>query len=154
VQTTAKALLAAMASAAVIHGACAADMPLKAPVAPVLFSWTGCYAGVNGGRDYRRDRVHLEPTGNYGNRAIIEPPNNIGSGDPPTLPFLTHDYSQSGSGGTVGGTLGCQQQQGSWVLGIEGDLNWANAKTTVDAAYAPFPDRTNPAFPSRPTPST
>jgi outer membrane immunogenic protein len=44
-------LCAALSSAALTAAAqtaAAADMPVKAPAAPV-YNWTGCYAGINGG---------------------------------------------------------------------------------------------------------
>ncbi len=45
-----KFLLGSVALAAVIAGpAMAADMPLKAPPPPPVFSWTGCYVGIEGG---------------------------------------------------------------------------------------------------------
>jgi outer membrane immunogenic protein len=115
---------------------------------PVLFSWTGCYAGVNGGWDFRRDRFQLRPSGNYANPLVVtQPPNLAGTGDfPANLAFLTTNYSQSGSGATVGGTFGCQEQRGSWVYGLEGDVNWSNARTTVDAAIAQSLDQGNLGF--------
>ena len=43
-------ILGSIALAMVIAGpAMAADMPLKAPPPPAVFSWTGCYAGIEGG---------------------------------------------------------------------------------------------------------
>lgn len=54
-----KLLLGSMALAAMIAGpATAADMPVKAPVykapPPALYSWTGCYLGVNAGYAWNR----------------------------------------------------------------------------------------------------
>jgi outer membrane immunogenic protein len=80
----------------------AADLPrpnYKAPayVAPAAPSWTGFYVGFNGG---------------YG----------FGSSDWDTTPSLSIDVS----GGTAGVTLGYNYQTGTWVWGIEGDVNWAD----------------------------
>jgi outer membrane immunogenic protein len=86
----------------------AADLPAKAyvpaPVVAQVYNWTGFYVGVNGG---------------YG----------WGTQDPLTLFSDRFDRSSfSTSGGMFGGTIGAQIQQGYVVLGIEGDLDWANIK--------------------------
>jgi outer membrane immunogenic protein len=86
----------------------AADLPTKtyapAPVVAQVYNWTGFYVGVNGG---------------YG----------WGTQDPLTLFSNRFDRtSSSNNGGLFGGTIGAQIQQGYVVLGIEGDLDWANIK--------------------------
>jgi len=87
----------------------AADLAVKAGPAPVVaqvYNWTGFYVGVNGG---------------YG----------WGTQDPLTLFSNRFDRSSFNiSGGMFGGTIGAQIQQGYVVLGIEGDLDWANIKGT------------------------
>ncbi len=37
------------------------------------------------------------------------------------------------SGGLVGGTIGYNWQFGTWVLGLEGDIDWANIKGSTNA---------------------
>jgi outer membrane immunogenic protein len=86
----------------------AADLPTKAyapaPVVAQVYNWTGFYVGVNGG---------------YG----------WGTQDPLTLFSNRFDRTSSNNnGGMFGGTIGAQIQQGYVVLGIEGDLDWANIK--------------------------
>src|SRR3954468_5487760 len=86
----------------------AADLPTKAyvsaPVAAQVYNWTGFYVGVNGG---------------YG----------WGAQDPLTLFSNRFDRTSFNiNGGMLGGTIGAQIQQGYVVLGIEGDLDWANIK--------------------------
>src|SRR5262249_10461924 len=45
----------ALSAAGLVNVASAADMPLKAPaVAPVIYNWTGCYIGANGGFKWGR----------------------------------------------------------------------------------------------------
>jgi outer membrane immunogenic protein len=86
----------------------AADLPTKTyappPVVAQVYNWTGLYVGVNGG---------------YG----------WGSQDP-LAPFSNNfdRTSFSTSGGMIGGTIGAQIQQGYVVVGVEGDLDWANVK--------------------------
>ncbi|MET4387392.1 outer membrane immunogenic protein [Bradyrhizobium sp. F1.4.3] len=88
--------------------ASAADLAVQAyksvPVAAQVYNWTGLYVGVNGG---------------YG----------WGTQDPLTLVSNRFDRTSfSLSGGMFGGTMGAQIQQGYVVLGLEGDLDWANVK--------------------------
>jgi len=88
----------------------AADLPARAyapvPVAAQIYNWTGFYVGVNGG---------------YG----------WGVQDPITLFSNRFDRTSFNvNGGMFGGTMGAQIQQGYVVLGIEGDLDWANIKGT------------------------
>ena len=87
-------------------GAFAADLPVQAykspPVVAQVYNWTGLYVGVNGG---------------YG----------WGTQDPLTLFSNAFDRTAFNiNGGMFGGTVGAQIQQGYVVLGLEGDLDWAN----------------------------
>jgi outer membrane immunogenic protein len=41
------------------------------------------------------------------------------------------------SGGLVGGTLGYNWQLGTWVVGLEGDLDWADIQGTVTTGACP-----------------
>jgi outer membrane immunogenic protein len=88
--------------------ASAADLstaPVKAPaVAAAVYNWTGVYVGANGGWSWGTQ----DPLVLFGNRFDRS--------------------SMSMSGGMVGGTVGAQIQQGYVVLGVEGDLDWANIK--------------------------
>jgi outer membrane immunogenic protein len=93
--------------ATTIVSANAADVPMKAAPAPVvaqLYNWTGLYVGVNGGWGWGQQ----DPLAPFSNR------------------FDRTSFNTSG--GMVGGTFGAQIQQGYVVLGIEGDLDWANVK--------------------------
>jgi outer membrane immunogenic protein len=86
----------------------AADLPVKAyapaPVTAQVYNWTGFYIGVNGG-------------GGWGQQDPLTPLSNR---------FDRTSFDTSG--GMVGGTVGAQIQQGYVVLGLEGDLDWANIK--------------------------
>ena len=98
----------------------AADLAVKAPPAPVpaaVYNWTGLYIGVNGGWGWgRQDPLNL--ISNRFDRASFDI-----------------------NGGMVGGTFGAQIQQGYVVLGLEGDLDWAdisgNRITTPTIAGVP-----------------
>ena len=88
----------------------AADLAVKSPrpapmPAPAIFNWTGCYIGVEGG-------------GNWGRSEQISR-SGITAGLPITGGFDL-------SGGLAGGTVGCNYQIGSFVIGIENDYSWTN----------------------------
>jgi outer membrane immunogenic protein len=100
-------LLAAVAVAAAVTGAKAADMPAKAPVykAPVAqlaapYNWTGFYVGVNGGYGWGKTTGNFFPSG-LGNFDI--------------------------DGGLFGAQLGFNYQlSNNFVIGVEADWDWAN----------------------------
>jgi outer membrane immunogenic protein len=86
----------------------AADFPAyKAPLAPVLYSWTGCYIGGEGGGAWGTSS-HTAASGRNAGQTIT---GNFGT-----------------TGGIAGGTIGCNYQVGSWVVGAEEDMSWINTK--------------------------
>ncbi len=95
----------------------AADLPVKArSMAPApAWSWTGFYVGVNAG---------------FG-------------GDETRYPFtaaaVAGDARLTSSGGLAGGQVGYNWQWvPGWVVGVEGDIDWANIESKVSvAANAP-----------------
>ena len=99
-------LLAMGAVFAGLSSARAADVarPVPAPpapqAAPVPFTWSGFYLGLNGGYGWGRS--------NWSDPA-----------DPTLRSFGL-------SGGLVGGQLGYNWQTGPFVLGLESDLDWTN----------------------------
>src|SRR5262249_9041631 len=84
--------------------ALAADLPIrKAPPPPpvYVFNWTGCYLGGNLGGLW----VNKEITGPFGG-----------------------SLSADGSSWAAGVQGGCNYQfAGGWVIGVQGDYDWANA---------------------------
>src|SRR5687767_13908614 len=117
-------LLAATAlTTAGLSAASAADLPVRAAppiIAPVpIFTWTGFYAGVNAGwgwRDSNRQSVILE------------------GAVPGTLFF-----PDNGDGGFTGsGQIGYTYQIGSFVIGLETDIQWADTDQGEDAAFIPL----------------
>jgi outer membrane immunogenic protein len=105
------ALLATLAGGS----AFAADLPaapyVKAPPPPPIFSWTGCYLGIEGGGS--RGQSQHTAVG----------PANAG------LPI---NNSFNVDGGLFGGTVGCNYQISNVVAGIENDLSWTNASGTTN----------------------
>ncbi len=75
----------------------------KAPayVAPLAASWSGFYVGINGGYGWG--------TSDWDHPAVSPKP----------------------AGALAGGTIGYNFQTGTWVWGIEGDLDWSGMKDSV-----------------------
>ncbi len=95
--------------------AMAADMPLKAPMAPPPPpSWTGFYIGVNGGASWATAANAVNLGG-------------LGIGGTGTLPL----YSQGLNGFLAGGQIGYNYQAGNFLVGVEGDGDWSNIKGTT-----------------------
>jgi outer membrane immunogenic protein len=116
-------LAAASVGVGLAQSASAADLsvaPLyKAPPPPPAFSWTGFYAGLNGGGGWGQTSHTTDPTA--------------------VLSFATGDFNTSG--GLAGGTFGYNYQTGAWVIGAETDLDWADIKgtTTFNTTIAGVP---------------
>jgi outer membrane immunogenic protein len=96
--------LAGLLATVLVGPSFGADIPRKAPLysAPPPFSWSGFYVGINGG---------------YGWGKSI-----WGSA-------LTVDNLQP-KGWLAGGTLGYNLQTGSWVWGLEGDIDFSTMDAT------------------------
>lgn len=103
-------MASALAASAAV-AAHAADLPVKAPIAPSAYSWAGSYAGIAGGYG-------------WGHSSQTDP----GIPQPPTDILVDADGHYSVRGGLVGGTLGYNWQRGPWVVGWEGDSSWADIK--------------------------
>jgi len=110
-------LLAAAAVLFSAGAASAADMPLKAPIAPPVFSWTGFYAGVDGGFAWGKS------SGTATNNLFTP-----GSG--PVYNFSTN--------GPIFGTFGGYKRQfGMFVGGIEYDWQFG---ANVTGSSGPVPN--------------
>lgn len=84
----------------------AADMPRKAPgEVPVASLWTGCYVGAVGG-------------------ALLGSSEHVSANPATSGLSITPRFNQSG--GSVGGTIGCNYDVHSWIFGVENDLSWTN----------------------------
>jgi len=115
-----KILLAGVALAALSSAASAADLPSRVAPAPMiaavpLFTWTGFYVGVNAGYGW-----------NSGNSSYIDPAFGYGS-------------SSGDDGGFIGGgQVGYNYQIGSFVLGVEADLQYADVGNKSSGYYAGY----------------
>jgi outer membrane immunogenic protein len=115
-----KLLIVSAALAALIGSpALAADMPVKAPPAPVVApaSWTGFYIGVQGGGGW-----------DHASQSYI---------DTSTV-FSSVPMGANGSGGLGGVLIGYNWQVNpNWVLGLEADWDWASIKAGTTAGNVP-----------------
>ena len=111
-----KSSVAAAAFAVASLSVQAADMPRKAPLMPaeLPLNWGGCYAGADIGYAWGRDR-DTETVLATGVLSPFSPTDTVPANGP-----------------KAGGYLGCNWQWASaYVIGVEGDLDWANARGTV-----------------------
>jgi outer membrane immunogenic protein len=115
------ALLAAAVGLGATQLASAADLPVKAPPrapAIVAYGWSGCYIGAQVGYAWVRDK-DTETVTATGAPSAFSP---VDSADP--------------SGFKAGGMLGCNWQwSGPFVVGLEGDGEWAD----IDGGAVTFP---------------
>src|ERR1700720_912113 len=118
-------LAAAVLTASLSGPASAADLarPRAHAVygpAVAFYTWTGCYVGGNGGGFWAR-RDWSDPVfgrGDFGN--------------------------QTASGGLGGVQAGCNYQVAHWVLGVQGDWDWASAtNSNANTVFPLFTDQSN-----------
>lgn len=116
-------------------GAFAADLaPRPYTKAPVMvdpgYNWTGFYAGLDGGYSWGRANTTIAPF----------------AGIFPVTAFAP--FHQDVNGGLAGGQIGYNWQlDRTWVLGLEGDIQWTGERsstslTTVGPRYGAFSDGT------------
>jgi outer membrane immunogenic protein len=103
----------ALATSAIAADLPARPMPVKAApyMAPVIFSWTGCYVGVEGGGNWGRSSQTATTT------------------PAPGAP-ITGNFNLSG--GIAGGTIGCNYQVSNVVFGIENDYSWTDKRGSTN----------------------
>jgi outer membrane immunogenic protein len=99
-------------------GARAADMRLKArpPLPMPIFNWTGCYIGGSTGGARTQNS----------NTTVTFVDGGSGAGPAAAAGALPTSFSNSASGWTGGGQLGCNYQTSNWVFGIETDISGMN----------------------------
>ena len=120
-----KILLSTVALAGLTAGAMAADLPSRrmapAPyVAVPVFTWTGFYVGVNAGYGFSDSNN----SNSFGSGLSA-----VGPTVTPVVPAIGvfGDSSRNNRDGFVGGgQLGYNYQIGSFVIGIEGDIQYTD----------------------------
>ena len=113
--------------------AATADLPLKVPEAPA-YQWSGCYVGLNlgGGASGTNFTSTVDPGTHF---LGVDPAVVAGSGG----------GGANADGLLAGGQAGCNWQNGTLVLGLEGDFdyfhsnpNFSNNTNTLSNGVTPF----------------
>jgi outer membrane immunogenic protein len=103
--------------------AMAADMPVKAPPPEVVWSWTGPYAGIEGGAGWGRE-------------SWLD--NDTLTGCPPCFAANFRP-----DGGIFGGHIGWRYQfNNNIVIGVEAMGSWADLNDTISTGNTAFPGET------------
>jgi outer membrane immunogenic protein len=129
---------AAFASLLVATSASAADLPVytKAPAVAAIYDWTGFYIGTNLGYSFGRGATDGNITGTQ-NVSVFRGTNQT-TPDPSRPPVNTVLAAVPLSGradvnGFIGGgQLGYNWQRGTWLFGLEGDIQLSNERGSGD----------------------
>jgi outer membrane immunogenic protein len=128
-------LASVMVTATMMTQAGAADMAVKAPrAAPIQYSdWSGFYVGIEGGYGWGRNRYDDGIAGLGSAFQGSDVARLLGTGTGViTSAFTGPSISTANNNGFLaGGFFGAQKQYGSWVFGIEGDIDAANLKAST-----------------------
>ena len=119
------AVIAVISTVALTQIAVAADIPVKAPIAPVTapYNWTGFYAGANVGYSWGRSNNDWDIFAR-----------DLGGGGPLCAPAPGFAFCATGSdsnklNGAIGGLqAGYNWQRGNYLIGIETDIQVSGQK--------------------------
>jgi outer membrane immunogenic protein len=100
-----KLLLGSVALIVMSAPVLAADMPVKVKPLPPVWSWTGCYVGLNVGYTWARFRK-----------------SEVREFDAGGAVFVYNDFSFDDDGASGGVQIGCNWQNGVIVWGVEADI--------------------------------
>ncbi len=125
---------AAVASLFVAAGASAADLPIyrKAPPVAVVYDWTGFYLGTNVGYSWGRGTTDGNVNGTQNVSVFRTAGPTLVSSTTTALAALPLTGSADVNGFIGGGQLGYNWQRGSWLFGLEGDIQFSNERGSGD----------------------
>jgi outer membrane immunogenic protein len=118
---------AAFASLLTATNASAADLPAytKAPVVAVVYDWTGLYIGTNLGYSWGRGSTDGNVTGTRTVTSQVAPTT--------VTPLSGLLSGRADVNGFIGGAqLGYNWQRGTWLFGLEGDIQFSNERGSGD----------------------
>jgi len=126
---------AAFASLLAATGAFAADLPVysKAPAVAAVYDWTGFYIGTNLGYSWGRGSTDGSVTGTRTVAVLVAPPVTTALAP---LPLVGR---ADVNGFIGGGQLGYNWQRGSWLLGLEGDIQFSSERGSGDVCATACP---------------
>ena len=110
----------------------AADMPVKAPVAPPPApTWTGWYIGINGGGGWGSVKPNASDVG----------PDSFfaGANVPAVAAGASRGFHESG--GLAGGQVGYlyQAAPGQAIVGLDVAFDWSGLKGSANSGFTPYP---------------
>ena len=128
-----RSILSASVGAMALTGAAlAADLPSRGPPPvflppPLVYSWTGLYAGINAGYHWGGSSTQFTGTDTdvFGLGSLLS------AGLIPTV------GANGASGFIGGGQIGYNYQINSFVLGLEVDVDGATGRKNLDTAFGP-----------------
>jgi outer membrane immunogenic protein len=118
---------AAFASLLAATNALAADLPVysKAPAVAAVYDWTGFYIGTNLGYSWGRATTDGNVTGT---RTVV-----LNVIPPVVTPLAAPLSGRADVNGFIGGgQLGYNWQRGTWLFGLEGDIQFSNERGSGD----------------------
>jgi len=121
-------ILGALLGSLAFFPALAADMPVKArPLAPVVYNWSGIYAGANVGVawDHLRAVDQTAPSGGFFTDLV---------------PAGTEGFDLNKAGVAGGLQLGAQTQWSGFVFGLEATYSLMDLNKTITSPYFPASD--------------
>jgi outer membrane immunogenic protein len=123
------AALVAVGVGGLSNAAFSADMPSKAPIAPVAYSWTGFYLGVQAGYGWDKGSVTHSPVDPFFTDFFTPP---FSDGEIPASNSLS---SKGFLGGIEGGY---NHQYGQAVIGLEADFSYSGIRGSTTSTSPQF----------------
>jgi outer membrane immunogenic protein len=128
------AAIASLLSASAMAADLAPKMYTKAPPPVVLYDWNGFYVGGNVGYSWGSAKTDGSDTGTVSVSQFRTAGPTLVAGFPVVTPFATLPlWGRSNVNGVIGGgQLGYNWQRGSWLFGLETDIQGSGERGSSD----------------------
>jgi outer membrane immunogenic protein len=125
---------AAFASVLAATSAFAADLPVytKAPAVALVYDWTGYYIGTNLGYSFGRGSTNGNVTGTQNVSVFRTAGPTLVTSVTTALGTLPLTGRADVNGFIGGGQLGYNWQRGTWLFGLESDIQFSNERASGD----------------------